>query len=256
MPFRVTVPSKDEFADDLQNWAFALEDVPTKYLTACFSRAIRAHTSKYPVMPSDLLTEFEEMRGEVVAGLSVFADREIGWANVAQQLEAGRGAGAGADEETGEVEYMTSDEWRKRHGLPPDWKVGTPYPPGSDLYGTQVPEVQHPKPANYGKVDRNEYPGWHRREKAPWEIWPDEVHPEIRTVMHTERTFGPYGEEKHNLVRTEYIWFIELCPEINFGGGIRCPGFVLEHHGPKGERVSKVDCPIHAWRRTENGGRG
>jgi hypothetical protein len=103
-----------------RSWAYALEDIPTRYLDECIAIALRARGHDFALTAAavnraydELLPEIQRQAMEQVAGTSYL------------QLPGPR------------REYLGLGQFRERHNLPPEWMPGDPYPEGSDLYKPQ-----------------------------------------------------------------------------------------------------------------------
>lgn len=96
-------------------YGYALEDIPDKHLSECFRRAIKAKRDSYVVRASEVLTQYDELKTE-----------RLTQPVVDEQRPALQGPAP---------DRMTWDDFRGKHNLPPQWRPGQPYPPGSDLFG-------------------------------------------------------------------------------------------------------------------------
>jgi hypothetical protein len=106
-----------------KTWEVAIGHIPTKHLEECFTRAIRAKTDNFPFSAPEVNRQWEELQQELLRR---------------------------RDENDGDVillapsmGYVTIQEFKARHSLPPEWKLGDPYPPESDLYQKPVPRPLH-----------------------------------------------------------------------------------------------------------------
>lgn len=241
--FRVRRPDQGEFEEETVSWSFALEDIPTQHLMEALTRGIRSHTGTLPYLASDPLREYEAMKEEMAQG--VYEARvqptptDRGWVLAlppAPEDRARRDA------------YMGMAEFREAHSLPADWKLGDEYPLDSDLYNAPVPEQRREEVKALSVLLRPQK--WHDRGKAPWEIYPDAEHPDVRIVAVRHTFMDPNGFEAVRAERVEYAWWVDRCVEMDFPG-VECQGFVLEHNGPAGGWTKRLECPIHAerWQR-------
>jgi hypothetical protein len=110
---------------EVKVWEYALGDVPTHHLEECFRRAVRAKENGYMVLATEINQQYREMIPEL--------QRQAN-AQAAQQdylLRSGQGS----------LGYTSLAEFKTRHNLPPQWKLGDAYPPESDLYDGPVPPM-------------------------------------------------------------------------------------------------------------------
>ena len=112
-----------------KSWAYALENVPTRRLAVSFQVAIQNYTGEYTIGAADVLRVWNELSSQPNTGEW---DR---YAHISPPLQLPEG-------DSGRHTYITIAEWKAKHGLPQDWQLGDPYSPGSDLLGSDVPEVE------------------------------------------------------------------------------------------------------------------
>ena len=107
-------------------FAYALEDIPTSHLEACFTRAIRAQTDNFPLGAAAVVRQWEGLGQELL--------RNPPEPDVLALPVARSG-------------YLSLVDWKAKHNLPEAWQLGQPYPPESDLYNRPVPgELAHEQP--------------------------------------------------------------------------------------------------------------
>lgn len=215
--------SGDELDLEAKVWEYALGDVPTHHLEECFRRAVRAHEGTYMVLATEIRQQYAEMLPELAQQARVASDTAA--------LQAGRDTANKA---------MSLHEWNEKHNLPPGFrKTAEEYPPESDLYEKSPndqldaleAEIRAHPPRSCGRDGR-----WHFREKNPWEFYPPADQPRVVSAK------GMDGR------RREFVWWVDECvEEIDINA--TCPGYVLEHHGPGGQWLSRKECPIHGFRR-------
>lgn len=124
------------------SFAYALENIPTQHLAECFQRAIRNNTDDFLLTAGAVNREYAELIPE----LQELARRHS--QEKEYQLKEGRGS----------LGDMTVVEWKERHNMPADWRLGQNYPPESDLYNGPYPEREEvPAPPK----------GW-SRVGSPW----------------------------------------------------------------------------------------
>lgn len=112
-----------------RSWQMALEDIPTHHLEECFRRALKAKRDDFPLSAPAVNRAYDDYKPELLRQAQAHA------AEQERLLEAGHGS----------LDRMTLDEWKTRHNLPAEWKLGDPFPPESDLHGKRVPmPVQGP----------------------------------------------------------------------------------------------------------------
>lgn len=99
-------------------FAYALEDIPTHHLEACFTRAIRAQTDSFPLDAAAVNRQWEGLKQELL--LAPQEPEQLA-------LPVARSG------------YLTVIEFKAKHNLPDSWETGHPYPPESDLYNKAVP---------------------------------------------------------------------------------------------------------------------
>ena len=107
-------------------WEYALGGIPTHHLEECFRRAVRANDGKFMVLATQINQQYTDMLPEL---------QRAAQANAQQQerlLMSGHGS----------LGYMSLEEWKARHNLPVEWRLGDPYPPESDLHGAPLPPVR------------------------------------------------------------------------------------------------------------------
>lgn len=104
----------------MRSWAFALEDIPTKRLGPAIAAAIRANKTSFQLTTGQVNKAYDDMLPE----LERLAREQ------AAQNQPRRLAGP-------EPKYVSPADFRAKHNLPPDWKLGDPYPEGSDLRRAQ-----------------------------------------------------------------------------------------------------------------------
>jgi hypothetical protein len=117
------LPDGTQLQLDLKVWDYSLESIPTHHLEECCRRALRGKRNDFPLTAAAVNREWDTL----VEELRVQADQ-----HAAQQdnlLKAGHGS----------LGLMTQAEWKARHNLPAEWKLGDPFPPESDLCGKPVP---------------------------------------------------------------------------------------------------------------------
>lgn len=185
-----------------------LEDIPDRHLSDCFRRALKANRTAFVPTTGEVLAAWDILLGELRDKAAAHAELE------ARKLQAGHGS----------MGLMGEREFKARHNLPDDWHRGDPYPPESDLYNVTPPRYQpDPRPVRRPPTSY----AWHTRQKAPWEQYPTEENPEVRTVRvpgQPERVF---------------MWWVQRCQ------GSECRGWVEEHTGPMGNWVRHRPCPYH-----------
>lgn len=204
-----------ELPDDIPLMAHVysevLEAVPDRYLEVCFKRALKANRTDYVPSTGAVHVQWDMLLEELRAIAREHARQEEA------KMRAGHGSPAG----------MGLAKWKRKHNLPLEWKLGNPYPPESDLYGTggaDFVKVELRGPSNVWE----QY--WHAREKKPWEIYPPAESPDVRRVK------GMDGVE-----RTFASWLTRCI-------GDDCPGYYEQHTGPEGRWVKRISCPVH-WSR-------
>jgi hypothetical protein len=216
------VPEGQELELEVKVWEYALGDVPTHHLEECFRRAIHAKTDSYMVLATEIRKQYQEMLPELAQQAREASDRLA--------LQAGYDDADRA---------MGAREWKEKHNLPATWSPTDGYPPESDLYehgpDDRLDEAEadiraHP-PKACGRDGR-----WHVRSKMPWELYPPADNP--RVVM----AKGMDGKHR------EFVWWVDECVE-EINPADRCPGYILEHHGPGGQWINRKECPIHGFRR-------
>ena len=111
------------------SFAYALENVPTRWLEESFRRAIQTKEDDFPITASSVNKAYNELL------LELQAREQTQKAMREYKLKSGQG-GPG---------LMSIDEFKARHNLPAAWKLGEPYPPESDLYGKPVPPSAYQK---------------------------------------------------------------------------------------------------------------
>lgn len=247
---------KDELRAKLEQWDFALNDVPTRYLGLSFERAIRSHTSQGPFTPAEVIREYgvvqQELRqGTLSQGTLDAVNAGIDW------LKLNPPEGAVPPKREGYIAtgpYYSLTDWKVLHNLPHDWKLGDPYPKESDLYGKGVPRLSHGEPFSKEHIDNlhEQNPNWLDAQKAPWELYPDAEHPEVKEVVVVKTVTDEWGGKHKVRERQRNIYWVDRCTEIDFPE-VECPGYVLEHYGPEGKWERKLPCPLHRDRNT--GGR-
>ena len=107
------------------SFAYALDDIPTHHLSDCFQRAIRRQTDDFHLTAAAVKREYEDMLPELQQQAREAEDTN------ALRLESGRL----------NFGYISIPAFKERHNLPPQWKLGDPYPPESDLYGKPPPPM-------------------------------------------------------------------------------------------------------------------
>jgi hypothetical protein len=111
-------PDKGNAADIVAKaFDYALEGIPTNRLEESFTGAIRAQTDDFPLTAAAVNRFYEELKPELVR-------QGQQWQPPA--LPPGQF-------------YITIDEFKRRHNLPPEWELGQTYPPDSDLHNAPLP---------------------------------------------------------------------------------------------------------------------
>jgi hypothetical protein len=105
-----------------KSWEYAISSVPTHHLEECFRRALAAKRDTFPFAAPEVSRAWEELQQELL---------RQGYAHDVPALPSG---GTG---------YISLAQFKERHSLPPEWKLGDPYPPESDLYQKPVPRPLH-----------------------------------------------------------------------------------------------------------------
>jgi hypothetical protein len=209
------------------SWAYAIEHIPTKRIRLCFARANRDWTRPYPLVASAVKAAWEDIQREWVEGVSeeMFSPDQLKLSAPASQ------AGGFHD-----LKWL--EDWTQQRGLPEGFRnmdgsvdsgkviQGQAFPQGADL----------PRPAT-----------WYVRQKAPWELYPDKENVEVTPwqVKHHHKT--PQGHDSFTTVDVEFRYWVDRCVEIDFPG-TRCEGYVLQHDGVDGKRLTKRGCPMHVER--------
>ena len=221
---------------DAPSWAYALEQIPTKQLGRAFTRAIQSWSSDYPMGASYVKRVYDEMQKEHREGYGTLTD--VTSVGEALRLLSGR------YEEQPPKKPMSISEWKEKHGLPKEWKLGDPYPENSDL---RAKPYEEPLPSVYEGVwdDR-----WFRGVKVPWELYPDREHAEHKDVAVRQDVMGPHGYQTVETTRVHYVHWMDRCPEMEHPANI-CPGYVLEHFGVDGAFTRKHPCPFHKGKAVE-----
>lgn len=107
------------------SFAYALEDIPTHHLEACFQRAIREQTDSFHLTAAAVNKVYDEMMPELQRKAQEHA------AQADYLLQSGQGS----------LGYTSLVEFKARHNLPASWRLGNPYPPESDLYNKPLPPM-------------------------------------------------------------------------------------------------------------------
>jgi hypothetical protein len=95
-------------------YGYALEDIPDQHLAECFRWAIKAKRDSYVVRTSEVLAQYDELKLELLRAPQ----------DTAPALPSPA------------IERYHLDEWKRKHNLPAEWRMGEPYPQDSDLYAT------------------------------------------------------------------------------------------------------------------------
>lgn len=118
------VPEEGDALEALAtSFAFALEDIPSHHLRECFRRAIQTNTSDFPLTAAAVIRVWNDIMPELRA--------QAASASIAEEYRLKSGQGS--------IEYMGLAEFKLRHNLPIEWRLGDAYPPESDLYQAGVP---------------------------------------------------------------------------------------------------------------------
>jgi hypothetical protein len=105
-----------------KTWEVAIGHIPTKHLEECFTRAIRAKTDNFPFSAPEVNRQWDELKQEILRNPPAENDTLL--------LTPATG-------------YITIEQFKARHQLPAEWKLGDPYPAQSDLYQKPVPRPLH-----------------------------------------------------------------------------------------------------------------
>lgn len=101
-----------------KSWEYGIGHIPTRHLEECFIRAMRAKVDTFPFSTAEMNAQWLEMQQDLL---------RVGSPDEGLMLPAGRPGD------------MSLSQWKEKHGLPPDWSLGDPYPETSDLYKKPVP---------------------------------------------------------------------------------------------------------------------
>jgi hypothetical protein len=99
-----------------RSWAYALEDIPTRYLDECFAAALRQRSHDFALTAGAVNRAYDDMLPEIQRR----AREQVGGTSYLQLTGP-------------KPEYLGLEEFKKRHNLPPHWRPGDPYPPEGDL---------------------------------------------------------------------------------------------------------------------------
>lgn len=127
-----------------KSFAYALEDIPTHWLEEAFKRAIQNKTDDFPLTAAAVNKAYQDFLPELQARAATHSAKQE------HLLRSGRGS----------LGVMTLIEWKQRHNLPDEWKLGEPYPPESDLYGKPVPLTAYQK--HVFRCEKCKDAGWTR----------------------------------------------------------------------------------------------
>lgn len=120
-----TPPEGEDLEVIARSFEYALGHIPTQHLPVCFERAMRAKVDTYPLSAPEVNKQWLEYQQELL--------RE-GQAWTPPALPSGKGT-------------ITLNQFKQRHNLPADWKLGDPYPESSDLYNAPLPgKLEHEQP--------------------------------------------------------------------------------------------------------------
>jgi hypothetical protein len=243
-------PTDERFQNEALAWLYILEEIPTRRLQWCFTRAIRSWESPYPMKASAVLAAYSELGEQLTRGIDPQREDEKrlpGWTQVAKLLPP-------PNYTVGEpLDPNQIQQWKLLHGLPEEWVLGEKYAECSDLYGKDgeslnryaaVEEHSDYRILTYIRPE-NAFRSW----KPPWEMYPPpEAAQASRVTLRREQT-APSGYKSVDFYQQDHLWWVDRCVEIAFPGqGYDCPGWVLEHTGPEGEWHKRLACPFHAMR--------
>lgn len=136
---------------EMKVWDAALDEVPTKHIETLWQRAMKNKRDDFPLRSSQLLKEWDGLKEEL---------REQAQAHANEQhalLKAGHGS----------LGPIALDDFKARHNLPGDWRLGDPYPPESDLHGKPVPVRKNAESEYFGPRDSH----WYRSTKTHLELY-------------------------------------------------------------------------------------
>lgn len=216
-------PAEGQVEGEAPSWAYALAEVPLDWLEPAFAKATRDYRGTHTITAGHVKAALDALKQEVLEGSRKAPGTEPAPDPNARALPR----------PSGQVEYLTLDEWKRKHGLPADWKLGQPMPKESDLYGVNVPHrLTDAEPMPRGPMPTDER--WWEKKYPPWELYPNRDNP---------------------LEDGEYLWWVERCVEIDFPD-VRCQGYVIEHFGKEGQEIKHLVCPIHSHRLKEGNNHG
>lgn len=135
-----TAPDTTELDLLAKAYNYALEDVPTHHLEQCFKIALYNKRDNFPVSGIEMRLAWLGYKDELRARAAEHA------AEMERELMFGKGS----------LDYISLDEFKRRHNLPPQWRLGDAYPPESDLYSKPLP----PREPEQFKCARCKDAGW------------------------------------------------------------------------------------------------
>lgn len=223
------------------SWARSLELIPTKHLGRIFKRATQMWDSDFPMTAGYVKRLYEEYKLEMAQEAQLPDNYALPAPEEADYDTQGR---------------MSVTAWKELHNLPASWRMGDPYPEYSDLFFPVQPPTQTELTTEEMRLSKeiaerfsgDNWPAkWFKGQKLPWEIYPNRENPRRSTVAVRREEVDANGYKSIRLDSVEVVWWFDRCIEIDHPAN-ECPGYIEEHSGPGGERVTRRRCPFH-WQR-------